>query len=376
MTGYESVVHLHLRRSMRPEDPTLRSISLRSRRVSLAASCLAIAVSGLASTVAAQTGSPSPLVTSTDGGVFEPTGSMAIGRELPTATLLADGRVLVAGGYGGVTDGPGGYPEGTEALASAEVWDPESEVFEPAGTLMGPRSGHTATLLLDGRVLIVGGSGPDGYLSSAEIWDPATLTSSATGSLDAARFGARAMLLADGRVLVLGGETEDGQVAPPEVWDAATGTFGPGDAIPEAGYPEGTVLDDGRVLVFTEDPRVPGDASSVDGPRTAMVWDPATGSSTPAGKLNVAHGDRFTATDLTDGRVLIAGGDGCPHRGPCSAVAAAEIWDPASMAFGMTDALGRPRYGHTATLLRDGRVLVVADGLSGRPDTAEVFEPR
>jgi hypothetical protein len=334
------------------------------------AASLAIAVGGLGSTVGARS-AEGPL----DGGIFEPTGSMTIGREGPTATLLGDGRVLVAGGYGGVMSGKGAFPRGTDALASAEVWDPETGDFESAGTLTVARSGQTATLLPDGRALIVGGYGSDEFLSAAEIWDAATMTSSVTGSLAVARSGARAILLAGGRVLISGGGTDDEDFDPgPEVWDPSTGTFGPGDAIPEAGYPAGTLLDDGTVLVFTDGPSG-GDPDDGD-VSAAILWDPATATSTPAGSLVVPRGGQFTSTVLADGRVLVTGGDDCYRRaGLCHAIDVAEIWDPTSLSFSLTDALGRPRAGHTATLLLDGRVLVVGDMLGGRADSAEVFDP-
>ena len=233
---------------------------------------------------------------------------MAVGRELPSATLLADGRVLVIGGYGGPMSGEGSYLGGTDALASAEVWDPETGVFEPAGTLIAAREGHTATLLPDGRVLIVGGA--DAMGTSAEIWDPATMTSSATGSPRWAALGGQATL-ADGRVLVVGGETEDGEVSPPEVWDPATGTFGPGTPSPRRATRRARCSMTGGCSSSWTSRGCQATRASSAGPRTAMVWDPATGSYSPAGRLSVPHGGRFTATRLADGRVLVTGGDGC-----------------------------------------------------------------
>ena len=126
-------------------------------------------------------------------GTFSPAGSLTEARSIHTATLLTDGRVLLVGGWG------------TGPLASAEVWDPATGTFSATGSLAEDRGGHGATLLADGRVLAVGGDGSAGSLASAEVWDPATGTFSATGSLTEARSNHTATLLPDGRVLVVGG---------------------------------------------------------------------------------------------------------------------------------------------------------------------------
>jgi len=327
-----------------------------------------LVLTGTAATWVGSTPLPRPSPVPADRGVFTPTGSMAVARESPTATLLADGRVLVAGGYGGVTDSPGSYPSGTDSLASAEVWDPATGTFSPGGSLITARQGHTATLLRDGRVLISGGADGNGALAEAEIWDPATMTSSATGSLVAARFGATAMLLADGRVLVFGGTkgAADGREVPvtsAEVWSPDTGSFGPADSPAEASYPAGTLLVDGRVLV-------------IDGTdASATVWDPTTRSSTAAGSLaSVTEArDGLITTLLQDGRVLVAGG----NRGPTPHLfASAEIWDPGTLTFDATGSLTQARTssGAAVVLLRDGRVLIVGDSLGGDGSSAEVFE--
>ena len=108
--------------------------------------------------------SPRPRSGTTATGMFSPAGSLAAARGWHAATLLTDGRVLVIGGW-----------DGDDDVASAEVWDPATNAFSPAGSLTAVHDGHTATPLLDGRVLVVGGVGTTpGFLASAEVWDPAT----------------------------------------------------------------------------------------------------------------------------------------------------------------------------------------------------------
>jgi hypothetical protein len=178
------------------------------------------AVATALSSVAVATPTPTP-APSAMPSVTSPTGSMTTTRDLYTA-LLADGRVLVAGGY----DSP------YAPLASADLYDPKTGTFSPTGSMAGARGLHTATLLSDGRVLIAGG-GPWGsmlltasYLASAELYDPKTGTFSPTGSLATARAWHTATLLADGRVVIAGG-AGSAFLASAELYDPKTGTFSP-----------------------------------------------------------------------------------------------------------------------------------------------------
>ena len=145
-------------------------------------------------------------------GQWEFTGSLNTARSYHTATLLLDGKVLVVGGAN------------TVALASAELYDPASGTWSFTGSLNTARYGHTATLLLDGKVLVVGGAVNSVALASAEIYDPTTGTWAATADLTDARFGHTATLLSTGKVLVAGGGAER-LVGSTEVYDPATGTW-------------------------------------------------------------------------------------------------------------------------------------------------------
>jgi hypothetical protein len=169
--------------------------------------------------------------------------SLAERRSSHTATVLNDGRVLIAGGYSG------------DYLASLDIYDPSTKGFVRAGSLAGARSGHTATLLQDGRVLFTGGVGPGWtFLASAEVYDPVTRRSQPVSSMSVPRESHTATLLADGRVLVVGGHVgrrQNMQVhASAEIFTPHSGRF---EAAGSLGTPrhkhDAIRLADGRVLV-------------------------------------------------------------------------------------------------------------------------------
>lgn len=144
---------------------------------------------------------------------FVYTGSMSIYRSFHTATLLQDGRVLVAGGQ--------------SYLNSSEIYDPASGVWSATtGTMAYGREKHTATLLPNGKVLVAGGySGSSSISSRAEIFDPATGLWTLTGSMRTNRYGHAATLLDNGRVLVTGGFIGNGNMITAEVYDPTSGTW-------------------------------------------------------------------------------------------------------------------------------------------------------
>jgi len=227
-------------------------------------------------------------------GTFTPTGSMNVARNSQAAVLLTDGKVLILGGSGG--------GDWRELHASAEIYDPATGRFTPTGSMATPRTPHAVALLNDGRVLVAGGTGPNRtVLASAEIYDPAAGRFSATGNLLTARHKHAAALLPDGRVLIVGGSDErdwDGQLATAEIFDPATRRFTSAGRMAIVRFKLQSALvrlPDGRVLI-------------AGGGDRAEVFDPKTGSFTPAAGSLEAPWHFSTATLLTNGRVLIAGG--------------------------------------------------------------------
>jgi hypothetical protein len=295
-------------------------------------------------------------------GTFSPTGSMGTGRAFFTATLLPDGRVLVAGG------GPAQYgPHPGPDLATAELYDPKTGTFSPTGSMGIPRQDHTATLLRDGRVLIAGGNDHgDHAVASAELYDPKTGTFSPTGSMATARGYQTATLLADGRVLVAGGDpcgwAQCNFLASAELYDPKTGKFSAtGSMASDRGFHTATLLADGRVLIAG------GDAG------TAELYDPTTGTFSPTGSMTTAR-PYTTATRLNDGRVLFAGGGG--DYTDRAFLASAEIFDPKTGTFSLTGSMSAARTWGQANLLENGRVLVTGGygDLAPLP-SAELFDP-
>ncbi len=246
---------------------------------------------------------------------FTPIGNMNIGRGEPAATLLPDGRVLIAGGWG----------EGEIQLASAELYDPATGTFTPTGTMSVARVAHTATLLKSGRVLIAGGSAgryPAATVyRSAELYDPATGKFTSTGNMTTVRHKHGAVMLSDGRVLIVGGSDNrdwHGEYSSAELYDPAAGAFKPASGMSMVRFklPSAAVLlNNGKVLV-------------AGGGERAEVYDPATGAfSLVAGSLGAAH-FFASATPLRDGRVLITGGYYESPGGGLPSAASAWIYEP------------------------------------------------
>jgi len=257
-------------------------------------------------------------------GTFSETGSMAFPRVLHAATLLSDGRVLITGG---TTESAGGGA----ATTSAELYDPRTGIFTSAGSLISDRAQHTATLLANGQVLIAGGwnghaadaaDDPPWDPLFAELYDPASGNFTATSTMSTTRIGHSAIRLPNGKILILGG-------------------------IPN-----------------------PQNLHQPVNPRYAELYDPTAHTFSPVGNLTVSQAG-YSSTLLTNGKVLLAGGENLGR-----ALGTAELLDPASGSLSATGGLVTERKGHTATLLLDGRVLITG-GVDSNGNTlasAEVYK--
>jgi hypothetical protein len=235
----------------------------------------------------------------TGAGSFMPTGSMSIDRLMPTASLLPNGKVLVAGGA----------RSSVLYWSSAELYDPGTASFSPTGVMTTARAHHTAVLLPNGKVLVAGGLNGGGSVSAAELYDPAGETFEPTGPMTAGRAWATATLLANGKVLFAGGWGGTAALASAELYDPATGTFSAtGDLGAARYYHTATRLPSGEVLVAGgyqgTYPQVGAGAAALD---TAEIYDPLTGLWRAAGPLGTAR-RQHAAVLLPDGRTLVVGG--------------------------------------------------------------------
>ena len=339
----------------------------RTRSTTQHAFVLILALLGL---VGAGTFTLEPLALAQVNPSWIATGSLNITRSDHTATLLANGKVLVVGGYGG--NRPLNNPE-----LSAELYDPVTGSWSVTGGLGMPRRGHTATLLPNGKVLVAGGApslGSDPSLNSAELYDPNTGQWSPTGNLNTGRSGHTATLLQDGKVLVAGGFSGGGTngncpcfffvTNSAEIYDPATGVWSVTASLnTERGSHTATVLQNGEILVAGGTNGLINGDLDTDPITNAELYDPRTGRWSVIASLNAPR-ESHTATLLPDGKVLAAAGESTDT---------AELYDPSTGVWSFTGSLSNAGSGNTATLLPDGKVLVVGGGSSR--NTAELYDP-
>ena len=314
---------------------------------------------------------------------FMPTGSMTVARDGHTATLLLDGRVLIAGGGSASAELYGPMSQTFTATGSmmvariahsatllanstlpnygkvlvvgygdsiAELYDSTAGMFTATGSMVALRLGQTATLLRNGQILVAGGE-----TASAELFNPSTGAFTATGTMAVSRSRHTATLLPDGRVLIAGGVLVAGAccigpiplgpgVASAELYDPVSGTFAPTGSMSEgrSGH-TATLLADSTVLVTGTD-------------NTAELFNPGSGTFSVVGELSAPRCSQATATLRNDSSVLVAGGRECAR--PATSLAPAELFVPESAGFVAAGLLIAARDGHTATLLADGAVLI------------------
>ena len=329
-------------------------------------------------------------------------GNMRAARRTPTATLLADGNVLIMGAVRlaelydsatrsfSVTGAPfcrhSGSPQatllangsvlitgGSSDSRCAEIYDPQTKVFSRVGDLNADRWWHTATLLGNGKVLIAGGNLRQEGLSvshaAAEIFDPVTGTFSVTGDLNIDRQEHTATLLPSGQVLISSGirrlanESKITYTRPnsPELFDPSSGRFKTISGLTSKfGKGEATVLNNGNVL-FTSDTERAG------------LFDLATNGFRPAAFMTERR-KWHTATLLATGDVMLTGGT--PNVEPLTGLATVEIYDPDTGRFTAIDGMTEARFQHAAVLLADGSVLVIGGrGAGGDLTSAEIWLP-
>jgi hypothetical protein len=299
-------------------------------------------------------------------GTWNLTGSMTTVRYAHSTTLLPNGKVLVAGG------GPDYVAD--NYLSSAELYDPATGAFAATGAMQKVHKWHTATLLPNGKVLVAGGNRSwDPRPSGAELYDPATGTWSWTGSMVSPHSMHTATLLPNGKVLVVGGSDLSNIVATAELYDPATGTWSwTGSMTQRRANHTATLLPNGKVLVVGGTPD--WDITNLS---SAELYDPATGTWSPAGSMAYAR-TYHTATLLPNGRVLVTGGGNYAGGvGPLFyKLPSAELYDPEAGTWSPTGSMADTRWGHSATLLPNGRVLVAGGGnISALLTSAELYSP-
>lgn len=296
-------------------------------------------------------GDPSVLPAHGATGTVKATGSMSIARSCHSTTLLADGKVLIAGGM---------VREGT-FLASAELYDPIKETFSPTGSMADKRVCHRATSLPDGKVLVMGGFG-DGYLASAELYNPSTSKFSATGSMSAKRDGFTATLLKDGSVLITGGY--DGQMlSGAERYYPGSGTFRPaGNMTTPRSAHTATLLPNGKVLIV-------GGGGKGSVLSSAELYDPSSNSFTSTGSMAVPR-YKHGASLVAGGNVLVVGGsDNRDWRGRYASTELYNIVNGTFTAAGSMS-VGRFKLPDALALLKDGRLVV-----AGGNEHVEIYNP-
>lgn len=315
-------------------------------------------------------GSDSVEIGDPEGGDWEKTTSLPSRREGPVLLALPDGRALLTGGMTGEDGGPTAY-------SSTYVFDPADRSWLQSGLLNTARTGAAAAVLADGRILVAGGLYIDrtgqSDLDSSELWDPASGSWSSTGPLAGTRVDASAATLADGRVLVVGGVASNGdqaQQAAAEVYDPETGRWSSAGTLATArsGFALVALADGGAIVVGGFGglaPRAVGRVSTVE------RFDPVSNTWSPAqdfpGPVAGATGIR-----LADGRVLVAGGSARepnpidPDAGTYISGLApdAALFDPATGAWTVTTSMPSARAGASAVLLADGSALFAGGSAS------------
>src|SRR5439155_26075493 len=277
-----------------------------------------------------------------------------------TATLLGNGLVLIVGGKDATV----------QAMVTAELFDPATGLYTQVPmNLPVPIWGHTATLLKNGAVLIVGGRAESGSpIPYAQMFDPATNTFSGPKTMNRARSEHSATLLNDGRVLIGGGTDGSVPLADLEIYDPIADSFSraPINLLVARQSHTATLLGDGNVL-FASGADAAGALSS------AEVYNPVDGTVVAAGSLTIPR-THASAAPLLDGKVLVAGGQNLQGQDLDSA----ELYDAVAQVFTpLPVSMSVPRSSHVGITLQDnGKVLFAGGTNAGKlVTTAEIYDP-
>lgn len=245
-------------------------------------------------------------------------------------------------------------------------------VLDLAGEMKTGRSDHAAVRLPDGRVLVSGGTDGTDALKSSEVYDPSTETWTATGDMTTARRGHAMTLLATGKILVTGGFDGKAALATAEVYDPSSGawtaTIGPMNGTRR--FHTATLLPDGKVLIAGG---VVGPLQTADA-KTTDLYNPATGLFTAysSGLALPEARQGHSATLLSNGKILIVG-----NSGVGSAAAKLLTYDsttPSSSTWASAGTMVNTRYNHSTVVLEDNSVLVTG-GFGVDPKSAEIYNP-
>ena len=284
-----------------------------------------------------------------------------------TSITLADGRVLVYGDYARF------------GTVKTDVFNPATNSFSAAGDSTFKRNDSPGVLLADGKVLIAGGTTYETYpggtvpdfqsTSSAELFDPLSNTWSTTGNMNIPRRSFFMVRLNSGKVLVGGGiRDKSTSLNSAEIYDPATGTFSSAPDMPGSNR-EGAsaaLLSNGNVLVV-------GGSDGSNLWKSAIIYDAITNSwSSVSSQMRTEHYLNAAIVTLTDGRVLIAGGQTLGGE----SVSKTDIFDPMTNTFSAGPELSTPRQGLTAHVLADGKVVLIGGMAYGDDsNTVDVYDP-
>jgi len=285
-------------------------------------------------------------------------------RERHTATVLQSGKVLVVGGD--IAVGATYYSAYPEVVTSAELYDPAAGTWSAVASLIAGRTAHTATLLSNGKVLVTGGLDSNGAIvTTAEVYDPQSNAWIATGSPITPRYSHTATLLNTGKVLVAGGSSylASGPNSTAELYDPSTNTWTAAAAMPTGvAMHTATLLSDGTMVVT-------GGYASSGASSGAMLFNPTTNAWSQLASMQNPR-EEHAATLLSSGQILVTGGYGSSAGN--GTIIPSEIYTPSTNIWTSAAPLNMPRYQHSSTVLNDGRVMVVG----GDPGyVAEFWKP-